>query len=303
MPQESSLAKLPIVNAMSVDVEDYFQVSAFEAVVPRERWGEFESRVVRNTERLLDLFDEAGIQATFFVLGWVADRYPGLVRSIAAGGHEIASHGYEHRLVYDQTPQQFRDDLRRARRALEAASGQTILGYRAPSYSITKRSLWAFEVLVEEGYLYDASVFPIHHDRYGIPDAPRHQHRVGGGRLWEVPAATVQCVGMNLPAGGGGYFRILPYPWTRWAFRRLNEIEKSPAVFYLHPWEIDPGQPRLKAPLLSRLRHYTNLDKTEGRLRHLLTDFRFAPLKRILSLSEPLPAELEAKTLLQQTSA
>ena len=261
-----------IVNAMTIDVEDYFHVSAFDGTLPRHRWLTLESRVVRNTERLLALFDEAGITATFFVLGCVGERFPALVARIAAAGHEVASHGYAHRLVYDQTPAAFRDDVRRAKDVLERAAGAAVVGYRAPSYSVTPRSLWALDVLIEEGYRYDSSIFPVHHGRYGIPLSPRHPFivRRAAGALIEVPGATVRCAGMNLPIGGGGYFRILPYPWTRWGLARVNRVERKSAVFYLHPWEIDPDQPRLPAGPWSRFRHYRNLHLTETRLRRLL---------------------------------
>jgi polysaccharide deacetylase family protein (PEP-CTERM system associated) len=288
-----------IVNAMTVDVEDYFHVSAFDGVVPRARWDRFESRVCDNTERLLDLFDEAGVHATFFILGWVAERWPALVRTIAARGHELASHGYEHRLVYDQTPRQFREDIRRSKLELEAAGGRPVFGYRAPSYSITARSLWALDILIEEGFRYDASIFPVHHDRYGIPVSARHPYRIERplGALWEAPASTVRLAATNLPVGGGGYFRILPYAWTRWGIARLNRRERRPAIFYLHPWEIDPDQPRLDAPFISRFRHYRNLRKTEARLRALLGDFAFAPMHSVFispadewaTAAEPLP--------------
>jgi polysaccharide deacetylase family protein (PEP-CTERM system associated) len=265
---------------MTVDVEDYFQVSAFDAVVPRDKWASFPSRVVDNTHRLLRMFDEAGVKATFFMLGWVAERFPALVDDIARGGHELASHGYGHRLVYEQTPDAFREDVRRAKQLIEDRSGAPVRGYRAPSYSITRQSLWALDVLIEEGYTYDASIFPIRHDRYGIPDAPRHPHTLAraGGTLTEAPPSTVRLGAVNLPVAGGGYFRLLPYAWTRWGIRRVNEHERQPAVFYLHPWEIDPDQPRLDASAVSRFRHYRNLHKTEGRLRQLLKDFRFGPL-------------------------
>jgi polysaccharide deacetylase family protein (PEP-CTERM system associated) len=276
------------LNAMTVDVEDYFHVSVFDGVVPRQRWDSFESRVAANTERLLAIFDESGIRATFFILGWVAERFPGLVQRIAAVGHEIASHGYGHRLVYDQTPVSFREDLRRGKGTLEQAIGSPILGFRAPSYSITPRSLWAIDALIEEGFVYDASIFPIRHDRYGIPDSPRHTFvlRRRSGSIIECPASTVRVGPVNLPIAGGGYFRILPYAWTRWGIRRLNQADGRAAVFYLHPWEIDPMQPRLPARRLGRFRHYRNLDKTEVRLRSLLRDFRFGPLQLVLNLSE-----------------
>lgn len=272
---------------MSIDVEDYFQVSAFEKTVDRRRWDRLESRVCQNTERLLELFEQTDVRGTFFILGWVADRHPDLVRQIAARGHEIASHGYAHRLVYEQTAQEFREDIRRARAAIECAAGVPVRGYRAPSYSITEQSKWALEVLAEEGYVYDASIFPIRHDRYGIPDAPRHPHSIAcpTGVIWEVPGSTVRLGGVNFPVGGGGYFRILPYEWTRWGIRRLNRIEQRPAIFYLHPWEIDPEQPRLPGSALSRFRHYRNLGMTAERLRRLCDEFRFAPIEDVLALS------------------
>jgi polysaccharide deacetylase family protein (PEP-CTERM system associated) len=286
-----------ILNAMTIDVEDYFQVSAFDAVVSREAWAGFPSRVVANTERLLAIFEDHGVTATFFVLGWVAERFPSLVSTIARAGHELASHGYAHRLVYDQTPDAFREDVRRAKAVIEDRSGQAVGGYRAPSYSITKQSLWALDVLVEEGYRYDASIFPIRHDRYGIPDAPRHPHAMTrpAGQLTEAPPSTVRMGSMNFPVAGGGYFRLLPYGWTRWGIARINQHERKPAIFYLHPWEIDPAQPRLHAGAMSRFRHYRNLDKTEARLNRLLVDFRFTTLAQVLSgtpaahLSQPAP--------------
>ena len=273
-----------VVNAMTVDVEDYFHVSVFDGILPRGGWDRMESRVERNTERLLEIFAEAETRATFFVLGWVAERVPALVARIASEGHEVASHGTAHRLVYDMTPAAFREDVRRSKAVLETAGGKAVLGYRAPSYSITPRSLWALDVLIEEGYAYDASIFPIHHDRYGIPVSPRHAFRLDRtvGAIIEAPASTVRWGPFNFPVAGGGYFRILPYWWTHSGIARLNHTERQPAIFYLHPWEIDPGQPRLEAGLLGRFRHYRNLDKCEGRLRRLLDDFPFAPMQVVL---------------------
>jgi polysaccharide deacetylase family protein (PEP-CTERM system associated) len=273
----------PIVNAMTVDVEDYFHVSVFDGLVPRHAWEGMESRVCANTERLLVIFEEAGIQATFFVLGWVAERFPWLVHAIADAGHEIASHGYGHRLVYDLTPEAFREDVRRAKDLLESTGGKPVYGYRAPSYSVTSRSLWALDVLIEEGYRYDTSIFPIHHDRYGIPTSPRHPYVLSReGDLVEAPASTVRWGPFNLPIGGGGYFRILPYAWTSWGIKRLNEVEGTPAIFYLHPWEIDPEQPRLTAPALGQFRHYFNLGRTEARLRSLIREFPFSTMTALL---------------------
>ena len=285
-----------VVNAMTIDVEDYFHVSAFDGVVDRGSWDQLESRVCRNTDRLLSMFDAHGVKATFFVLGWVAERFPTLISRIVTMGHELASHGYGHRLVYQQTAEGFRDDVRRAKDLLERVGGQQVDGYRAPSYSITNESLWALDVLVNEGYKYDASIFPIRHDRYGIPESPRHPHVLSraAGALVEVPGSTIRLSGINLPIAGGAYFRILPYAWTNWGLKRLNVQERKPAIFYLHPWEIDPAQPRFDAGWLSCFRHYRNLDKTEARLQQLLRDFTFAPLRSVLASSMPSGAVAQA---------
>ncbi len=285
-----------IVNAMTIDVEDYFHVSAFEGVVRRDAWDSYERRVTANTRRLLEIFARAEVHATFFVLGWVAEREPALVRAIVAGGHELASHGFAHRLIYDQEPVAFRDDVRTAKALLEQIGGVRVRGYRAPSFSVTPRSRWALDVLVEEGYTYDASIFPIRHDRYGMPGAPRHPYaeRAGTGSIAEAPATTVTLGPMTMPAAGGGYFRIFPYAFTRWAIRRVNGQERMPAIVYLHPWEVDPAQPRIHAGRLSLFRHYTNLHRTERRLEQLLRDFRFAPLGHILEGLQLLPASRSA---------
>jgi polysaccharide deacetylase family protein (PEP-CTERM system associated) len=286
--ERADLAPLPlrtpgaIVNAMTVDVEDYFQVSAFAPLVSPDAWGTFESRVTANTDRLLALFAETGVRATFFILGWVAERHPSLVQRIAAAGHELASHSYWHRLVYDLEPESFRADLRRARQAIEDAAGVAVRGFRAPSFSVTEQSLWALDVLVEEGYAYDASVFPVRHDRYGIPTAPRHAHviRRAAGEVIELPGSAAIAGPARVPIGGG-YFRLVPYSVTRWAIRQLNDVDVRPAMFYLHPWEIDPDQPRLEASAVSRWRHYNQLTATEPRLRRLLADFRWGAIEDI----------------------
>jgi polysaccharide deacetylase family protein (PEP-CTERM system associated) len=271
-----------IRNVMTVDVEDYYQVSAFQHMVSRERWSDYESRVVSNTSRLLDLFAEAKIEATFFVLGWVAERHKDLVARIARNGHHVASHSYWHRLVYELTPAEFREDLRRARDVLESAACAPVRGFRAPSYSITEQSLWALDVLIEEGYAYDASIFPIRHDRYGIPDAPRRPHVVTSkaGSILEVPSTAARIGSLAIPIGGG-FFRLFPYRVTRWAIDQMNE-GGQPAIFYIHPWEIDPAQPRLDATLPTRLRHYNNLGQAEDRLRRLLRDFRFGSIESVV---------------------
>jgi polysaccharide deacetylase family protein (PEP-CTERM system associated) len=280
-----SEAVATIANAFTVDVEDYFQVQAFASVVDRERWDTFPRRVEDNTRRLLRLADERGVRGTFFVLGWVAERFPSLVREIAAAGHEVASHGMSHRLIYEQTPEVFREETHRAKSLLEQIVQRPVLGYRAATYSITARSLWALDVLVEQGFRYDSSIFPMHHDNYGIPDAPARPYELtapSGGRLAEFPISVLRWHGLTLPVGGGGYFRLFPYAVTRWALRRING-EQEPFVFYLHPWEVDPGQPRIAAAgLKSRFRHYQNLSRCEARLRRLLADFPFAPVADVL---------------------
>jgi polysaccharide deacetylase family protein (PEP-CTERM system associated) len=266
---------------MTVDVEEHFQVSAFADVVSRDTWDSSPSRVENNTLRLLDLFDTADVRATFFILGWIAERHPDLVKSIAARGHEIASHGYSHKLVYDQDPREFRSETLLSRRILQDTSGQPVAGYRAASFSIGRGNLWALDVLAEVGFEYDSSIFPLIHDRYGMPGAPRHIHRLktpGGMTLVEVPPSTL-CFGKaTLPIAGGGYLRIYPAAFGRWTIRRLNQRERMPAIVYVHPWEVDPDQPRIRAPILSRFRHYVGLRKTADKLRDLLTRFEFGPV-------------------------
>ena len=274
------------VNALTVDVEDYFQVAALAEAIRPEDWNTHELRVERNTHRLLDIFDEAGVKATFFVLGWVAEACPALVPEIAARGHEIASHGYSHQLVYTQTPETFREETRRSRAVLEDQAQRAIIGYRAASYSVTKDSLWALDILAEEGFTWDSSIFPVKHDRYGIPGAERWPHRLttpGGAELTEFPLTTLKIGPLNIPIAGGGYFRLYPYALTRAGLARVNNSDKQPFIFYLHPWELDPEQPRVKVGWKSRFRHYNNLEKCEVRLRRLLGDFRFDTVGRILT--------------------
>lgn len=269
-------------HSLSFDVEEHFQVSAFESPMRRRHWEQFESRVESNTEKLLGLLDQGGVHATFFILGWVAERYPALVRRIASAGHEVASHGYAHELITAQTPIAFREDVRKSKGILESILQQPVLGYRAPSFSITKDTMWAIQILVEEGYVYDSSIFPVVHDRYGVPSANPQLHQLStpAGLLWEVPPSTVKCLGVRLPVAGGGYFRLYPYVVLRALLRKL-EGEGSPLVMYMHPWEFDPDQPRMEGSVLSRIRHYLNLDKTEGRMQALLQDFSFAPIRRV----------------------
>ena len=264
-----------IQNALSVDVEDWFQVGAFERTIRRADWDGLTHRVERNTDAVLDLFAQAGVTGTFFTLGWVAERYPALMRRIADAGHEVASHGYDHARVFTFTPDQFRADLRKSREILEDASGQAVTGYRAPSFSIDPRTPWAHTILAEEGYRYSSSVAPIRHDHYGWPDSPRFAWKpVTGSDLVELPVTTAKLGKRTLAAGGGGFFRLLPYQFSRWAIRQVNEQAGRPAIIYFHPWEIDPGQPRrTDAPLRSRLRHYTNLSVMAAKLRRLTRDF------------------------------
>lgn len=266
------------IHAFTVDVEDYFQVSAFESDIPRAQWPQWESRVVANTERMLDLLDDAQVKGTFFVLGWIAEQYPDLVRAIDARGHEIASHGFWHRLVYHESPASFRSDIRRTRALLEDLTSKAVFAYRAASFSIVNRSLWALPILAEEGYLVDSSIFPVRHDRYGIPNGHRHLHCIETeqGPLWEFPPTVVRAARYNLPVGGGGYFRLLPWGWTRTCLRQIERKEQRPFMFYIHPWEIDPDQPRVHShSRLSRFRHYANLRTCEAKLRKLLATFRF----------------------------
>ena len=272
-----------ILNAMTVDVEDYFQVSAFENRIRRSQWDDCQCRVEANTHRILDLFAAHEVKATFFVLGWVAQRYPGLVRRIVEEGHELASHGYEHRRVTGQSPQQFREDVIRTKGLLEELGAVPVKGYRAASYSIGEKTLWALPILEEAGYRYSSSIYPIRHDLYGMPDAPRFAFRPEGTQtLVEVPISTVRLLGKNLPCGGGGYFRLFPYALSRWAMGRVNLRENRPCVFYFHPWEIDPDQPRLSGiSLRTRIRHYLNLDRMAQRLERLLRDFRWGRMDRI----------------------
>jgi len=264
-------------NALSVDVEDWFQVGAFENTIDKASWEGRLHRVERNTDAVLALFDDAGVRGTFFTLGWIAKRYPALIRRIADAGHEIASHGWDHMRVFRMTPAQFADDLSRSRTAIEDSAGQQITGYRAPSFSIDLRTPWAHAVLAEAGYAYSSSVAPVLHDHYGWPEAPRFAFRpLADSGLIELPVTTVKIAGRNFAAGGGGFFRLFPYGLSRWAIRQVNRNEKRPAIFYFHPWEIDPDQPRVEsAPLKSRLRHYTNLGKMAGKLRRLLRDFEW----------------------------
>lgn len=273
-----------IVNVMSVDVEEHFQVAAFDRQIGPAQWDGQSSRVEANTDRVLAAFAEHGVQGTFFMLGWVAERFPALVRRVAAAGHEVASHGYAHQPAFRQTRAEFADDVTRSKHLLEDICGAPVLGYRAPSFSIVKRNLWAFEELEKAGYLYSSSVNPVRHDIYGYPDAPRFIYTPDGTQLIECPVTTVEMAGSRVPCGGGGYFRLLPYSAFRWALRRVNE-EGHPCFFYLHPWEVDPDQPRVAgAPWKSRFRHYTNLERTERRLHRLLDDFVWDRFDRLLGL-------------------
>lgn len=264
-----------IVNGLSVDVEDWFQVGAFEGVIERDDWASLTDRVERNVHQILDMFDAAEAKATFFTLGWVAQRHGGLMREIVHRGHELASHGWDHGRVFRMDRQAFAADISRARKVLEDAAGVRVTGYRAPSFSIDQRTAWAFEELAEQGYAYSSSVAPVAHDHYGWAEAPRFAFRpLAGSPLLEIPVTTAMFAGKRLAAGGGGFFRVLPYGFSRWAIRQVNRRERRPAIFYFHPWEIDPGQPRVAgAPLRSRLRHYTSLAKMAGKLRQLVREF------------------------------
>jgi len=292
-----------IRHILSVDVEDYFQVEAFANEIPRATWGDWPSRVVGNTRTILNLFERHGAKGTFFFLGWVANRFSGLVRDVQAQGHELACHSYWHRRVCSLTPSQFREDVRIGKDAIEQAAGVPVCGYRAPSWSINKDSLWALDILGEEGFLYDSSIYPIRHDLYGIPDAPRFSyiHKCDNGtQLTEVPPPTVRIAGFNLPGAGGGYFRIFPFSYTEWVFQVFEQHYRKPVVTYFHPWEFDPEQPRISAGFKSKLRHYTNLGIAEKRLGLLLQRHLFQPIAAALATGELYAGE--AKTGLIRTT-
>ena len=270
-----------LTNALTIDVEDYFQVSAFAPYIRRDEWDTRECRVERNVGRILELLSQQDIKATFFTLGWLAERYPQLVRAIVAGGHELASHGYGHERASDLSCDAFTQDVTRAKKLLEDLGGQPVLGYRAPSFSIGTANLWAFDVLAETGHQYSSSVYPIKHDHYGMPDSPRFAYRLANGLL-EVPVTTLRVMNRNLPSSGGGYFRLLPYALSRWMLRKVNREDRESAVFYFHPWEIDPGQPRVAGiDAKTRFRHYVNIERTEGRLQSLMQDFRWGRMDQI----------------------
>ncbi|WP_036186332.1 XrtA system polysaccharide deacetylase [Marinimicrobium agarilyticum] len=286
---------MTVTHAMTVDVEDYYQVAAFFGVVKPEDWEQWPSRVEANTDRLLKLFDEAGIKITFFILGWVAERHPELVKRIQAEGHEIASHGYSHQLIYKQTPEVFREETRRSKQILEDITGTAVNGYRAASYSITRQSLWALDILAELGFTWDSSIFPTRHDNYGIPGSPEEPYRIitrSGAELTEFPLTTAKVMGQAVPAAGGGYFRQYPYALSRWLFQKASDSGRKPQIFYLHPWEIDPEQPRIpNASWFSRFRHYTNLHRCLPRLERMIKDFPFG------TMSESLGTVTLSKTL------
>lgn len=274
-----------MLNAVTIDVEDYFQVAALAKWAPTDSWDTHPSRVERNTEKALELMEQRGIKGTFFVLGWVAERQPQLVRKIHELGHEVASHGYSHQLVYNQTQEVFRDETERSKKLLEDITGEQVLGYRAASYSITKDSLWALDILAECGFQYDSSIFPVRHDRYGIPDAIDVPHKLrtpSGYELTEFPITTLKLFNYKLPVAGGGYFRLFPYSFSKWALKRVNKSQKQSFVFYLHPWELDPDQPKFPATGLSKFRHYNNLDVCSKRFENLLDAFEFTTVESIL---------------------
>jgi polysaccharide deacetylase family protein (PEP-CTERM system associated) len=279
-----------MVNAFTVDLEDYYHVSAFEHLVDRRRWHEYESRIERSTHRLLRLLDRCAIRATFFVLGWVAERFPQLVQDIARDGHEIGSHSYWHRLIYKLSPDEFRRDLRQSRRVLEDLLGTRIDAFRAPSFSVTRQSLWALNILREEGFEYDSSVYPVHHDRYGIPGAQRFPHVIEneGGALCEFPPTTFRLGRTMIPVGGGGYFRLYPIGWTCRMLARINQDYQQPFMFYVHPWELDPDQPRMPGiSRATRFRHYVNLHSTERKLERLCASFSFSTMSDVLQSVMP----------------
>lgn len=285
---KTAAASLPIRNAMTIDVEDYFQVSAFAKSISRDSWPARECRVEANMDLILGILAERDVKATFFTLGWLAERYPAMVRQIVDGGHELASHGYGHLRASDQSRAEFMEDISRSKSLLEDIGGQAVLGYRAPSFSIGPKNMWALDALFEAGYRYSSSIYPIAHDHYGMPDAPRFAYYPNGeGGLLEVPITTVRVMDKNLPAGGGGYFRFFPYAVSRWFINRVNEQDGQPGIFYFHPWELDPGQPRQQnIGFKTRFRHYVNLGRMESRIKALTRDFHWDRMDRIF-LGQP----------------
>ena len=278
---KSALPVAPVINALTIDVEDYFQVSAFAPHIARSEWSLRECRVERNVNCILEMLAETDTKATFFTLGWIAERYPELVRKIVGAGHELASHGYGHERASDQTEAAFFSDIQLAKIVLEDLVDSEVTGYRAPSFSIGSRNLWAFDCLARAGYRYSSSVYPIRHDHYGMPESPRFAYEVRPG-LMEIPITTLRLFNRNLPSSGGGYFRLLPYAWSRWMLSRVNGHENQSGVFYFHPWEIDPGQPRIEGiSSKTRFRHYFNIDRMEGRLNQLLGDFKWGRMDQI----------------------
>jgi polysaccharide deacetylase family protein (PEP-CTERM system associated) len=279
-----------ITNALTIDVEDYFQVSAFAPYIRRDEWDGRECRIERNVNRILDMLSQRCIHGTFFTLGWIAQRYPQLVRRIVAEGHELASHGYGHERASDLSESAFTQDITQAKKLLEDLSGSAVLGYRAPSFSIGVGNLWAFDCLARAGYIYSSSVYPIKHDHYGMPDSPRFAYRLGNGLL-EIPVTTLRVMNRNLPSSGGGYFRLLPYALSRWMMQRINQQDREAAVFYFHPWEIDVGQPRVAGiNAKTRFRHYVNIARMEPRLHSLLADFRWGRMDQIFLARAAVPA-------------
>lgn len=285
-----SMTKNTITHAMTVDVEDYYHVSAFESIISPANWEQWPSRVSLNTERLLKLFDDSGIKATFFVLGWVAEKFPSLIREINQQGHEIASHGYSHQLIYNQTPELFRDETAQSKDILENLIQKPVIGYRAASYSITAKSLWALDILAELGFTWDSSIFPVRHDRYGMAGSPESPYIIQtsqGQQIKEFPLTTAKVFGLAIPAAGGGYFRQYPYKLSKWLFQRASLNNTRPLIFYLHPWEIDPEQPRVDgASRLSNFRHYTNLHRCQNRLERLMEDFQFGTVSESLAMTQ-----------------
>ena len=293
-----------VANAITVDVEEYFQVTAFNGGAPVARWDDYESRVVPATEEVLSLLSWYETKATFFVVGWVAERHPALVKAIRNEGHEIACHGYAHREICEQTPESFREDVRRAKNILEDITGKCIRGYRAPTFSVTDETLWSLDILIEEGFQYDSSIFPIRHDRYGIPDAERFPSVVSRGNgngngIWEFPMSTLRTMGMNLPFSGGGYLRLLPPSIVSWAIEKLNR-QGQPAIIYVHPWEFDPGQPRVRSSFVTRFRHYHNLSQMKRKFEYLLARHKFTTVSQVLNgcaaLAEPVLSTEDAES-------